>query len=113
VLHNNDMIDEVGGPVETTEESWDRVNDVNPEEHFPDLQAGASARGAGGRSSTSHPSRASAGVPHLSYAAPKAAVIQFTCVTALQYARSGIRANSILPGVMKYADGHAPGVIAA
>jgi NAD(P)-dependent dehydrogenase (short-subunit alcohol dehydrogenase family) len=29
VLHNNVGIVEVGGPVETTEESWDRVNDVN------------------------------------------------------------------------------------
>jgi NAD(P)-dependent dehydrogenase (short-subunit alcohol dehydrogenase family) len=29
VLHNNVGIVEVGGPVETSEESWDRVNDVN------------------------------------------------------------------------------------
>ena len=29
VLHNNVGIVEVGGPVEATEESWDRVNDVN------------------------------------------------------------------------------------
>jgi len=29
VLHNNVGIVEVGGPVETTEESWDRVNEVN------------------------------------------------------------------------------------
>jgi NAD(P)-dependent dehydrogenase (short-subunit alcohol dehydrogenase family) len=28
VLHNNVGIVEVGGPVETSEESWDRVNDV-------------------------------------------------------------------------------------
>ncbi len=36
------------------------------------------------------------GVPYISYAATKAAVIQFTRVIALQYVRSGIRANSIL-----------------
>ena len=33
------------------------------------------------------------GVPYISYAATKAAVIQFTRVIALQYARSGIRAT--------------------
>ncbi len=52
------------------------------------------------------------GGSYISYASTKAAVIQFTRVIALQYARSGIRANSILPG-MKYADGPRPGVIAA
>ena len=29
VLHNNVGIVEIGGPVETTEESWNRVNEVN------------------------------------------------------------------------------------
>jgi NAD(P)-dependent dehydrogenase (short-subunit alcohol dehydrogenase family) len=29
VLHNNIGIVEVGGSVETSEESWDRVNEVN------------------------------------------------------------------------------------
>src|SRR5258707_10250230 len=51
VLHNNVGIVEVGGPVETSEESWDRVNDVNFEEHVPDLQAGAAAHGEAGQGS--------------------------------------------------------------
>ena len=34
VLHNNVGIVDVGGPVETTEESWDRVNDVNLKSMF-------------------------------------------------------------------------------
>jgi NAD(P)-dependent dehydrogenase (short-subunit alcohol dehydrogenase family) len=34
------------------------------------------------------------GVPYISYAATKAAIIQFTRVIALQYARSGIRAKT-------------------
>ena len=34
VLHNNVGIVEVGGPVETSEESWDRVNDVNLKSMF-------------------------------------------------------------------------------
>ena len=40
------------------------------------------------------------GVPYVSYSATKAGVIHFTRVVALQYARAGIRANSILPGLM-------------
>src|SRR6516164_1173241 len=48
VLHNNVGIVEVGGPVETSEESWDRVNDVNMKSMFSDLQAGASAHGQTG-----------------------------------------------------------------
>jgi NAD(P)-dependent dehydrogenase (short-subunit alcohol dehydrogenase family) len=53
------------------------------------------------------------GVPYISYAATKAAIVQFTRVIALQYARSGIRANSILPGMMNTPMVHAPEVIAA
>ena len=48
VLHNNVGVVEVGGPVETSEESWDRVNDVNMKSMFSDLQAGASAHGQTG-----------------------------------------------------------------
>jgi NAD(P)-dependent dehydrogenase (short-subunit alcohol dehydrogenase family) len=53
------------------------------------------------------------GVPYISYAATKAAVIQFTPVVALQYARSGIRANTILPEMMNTPMVHAAEVIAA
>ena len=88
-----------------------------PEEHVPDLQAGAAVHGAAGQGSDRqhrirlrHPL---AWVPYISYAATKAAIIQFTRVIALQYARSGIRANSILPGMMNTPMVHAPEVIAA
>ena len=53
------------------------------------------------------------GVPYISYAATKAAIIQFTRVIALQCARAGIRANSILPGMMNTPMVHAAEVIAA
>jgi NAD(P)-dependent dehydrogenase (short-subunit alcohol dehydrogenase family) len=53
------------------------------------------------------------GVPHISYAANKAAVVQFTPVIVLQCARQGIPANSILLGMMNTPMVHAPGVIAA
>jgi hypothetical protein len=48
LISTSGLIVEVGGPVETSEESWHRVNDVEPAEHVPDLHAGASARGAAG-----------------------------------------------------------------
>jgi NAD(P)-dependent dehydrogenase (short-subunit alcohol dehydrogenase family) len=40
------------------------------------------------------------GVSYISYNASKAGVIQFTRAVALEYAKKGIRANSILPGLM-------------
>lgn len=41
------------------------------------------------------------GVPSISYAASKAAVIQFTQTIALQYAAKVIRANTIVLGVVR------------
>src|SRR5438132_13091963 len=110
VLHNNVGIVEVGGPAEISEESWDRVNDVNLKSMFltckhvlPHMER----QGKGAIVSIASVSGIRwLGVPYISYAATKAAVIQFTRVIALQYARSAIRANSA-PMV------HAPGVIAA
>jgi NAD(P)-dependent dehydrogenase (short-subunit alcohol dehydrogenase family) len=40
------------------------------------------------------------GVPYISYAASKAGAVQFTRGVALQYAKAGIRANAVLPGLM-------------
>jgi NAD(P)-dependent dehydrogenase (short-subunit alcohol dehydrogenase family) len=117
VLHNNVGIVEVGGPVETTEESWDHVNNVNLKSMFltckqvlPHMEH--QAKGAIVNLASVSGIRW-LGVPYISYAATKAAVIQFTRVIALQYARSGIRANSILPGMMNTPMVHAPEVVAA
>ena len=40
------------------------------------------------------------GSPQIGYASAKAAVIQFSRVTAVQYARNGIRVNTVVPGQM-------------
>jgi NAD(P)-dependent dehydrogenase (short-subunit alcohol dehydrogenase family) len=40
------------------------------------------------------------GVPYVSYAASKAAILGYTQSIALEYARKGVRANCILPGMM-------------
>ena len=64
VLHNNVGIVEVGGPVETSEESWDRVNGVNLKSMFLTCKQVLPhmVRQGKGAISTSLPSRASAGL---------------------------------------------------
>jgi len=104
VLHNNVGIVEVGGPVETSEASWDRVNDVNLKSMFLTCKHVLPHMERQGRGVIVNIASVAGirwtGVPYISYAATKAAAIQFTRSIALQYARKGIRANSILPGLM-------------
>jgi NAD(P)-dependent dehydrogenase (short-subunit alcohol dehydrogenase family) len=104
VLHNNVGIVEVGGPVETSEESWDRVNDVNLKSMFLTCKQVLPHMERRGKGAIVNIASVSGirwlGVSYISYAATKAAVIQLTRVIALQYARSGIRANTILLGMM-------------
>ena len=104
ILHNNVGITSQGGPVETSEEVWDRVMTVNVKSMFltcktvlPLFEAQRSGAivniGAlGGVRWT--------GYAYCAYAASKGAVNSFTQSVALQYAGLGIRANCILPGVM-------------
>lgn len=104
ILHNNVGITSQGGPVETSEETWDRVMAVNVKSMFltckcvlPTMEAQGSGAivniGAlGGVRWT--------GYAYCAYAASKGAVNSLTQSIALQYAARGIRANCILPGVM-------------
>ena len=98
VLHNNVGIVEVGGPVETSEESWDRVNDVNLKSMFLTCKQVLPHMIRQGKGAIVNIASVLGirrlGVPYISYAATKAAIIQFTRVIALQYARSGIRART-------------------
>ena len=105
ILHNNVGILEVGGCVEASEESWDRVNEVNLKSVFltckhvlPHMER------QGGGAIVNISSVAGIrwlGVPYVSYSATKGAVTQLTQSIALQYARKKIRANAILPGFME------------
>jgi len=104
ILHNNVGIGELGGPVETSEESWDRVMDVNIKSMFltckyvlPIMEAQRSGVIV---NISSIASLRWSGIPYIGYYASKAAVNQFTCAVAMQYASRGIRANAILPGLM-------------
>jgi NAD(P)-dependent dehydrogenase (short-subunit alcohol dehydrogenase family) len=104
ILHNNVGVGELGGPVETSEESWDRVMDVNIKGMFltckyvlPIMEAQRSGTIV---NISSMASIRWSGVPYIGYYSSKAAVNQFTRAVALQYADRGIRANAILPGLM-------------
>ncbi|NKB69767.1 MAG: glucose 1-dehydrogenase [Candidatus Latescibacteria bacterium] len=105
ILHNNVGIVEVGGCVEASEESWDRVNQVNVKSVFlackhvlPHMER------QGGGAIVNISSVAGVrwlGVPYVSYSASKGAVNQLTQSIALQYAKKNIRANAVLPGFME------------
>ena len=104
ILHNNVGIVEPGGPVETSEATWDHVMGVNLKSLFltckyviPHMEA------QGGGTIVNIGSIAGIrwlGVPYISYSTTKGAIIQFTRAVALQYAASNIRCNCILPGLM-------------
>jgi len=104
VLQNNVGIVEVGGPVETSEESWDRVMDVNLKSMFLTCKHVLPVMERQGGGAIVNVSSIAGirwtGVPYISYSASKAGVLQFTRSIAIQYAKAGIRANSILPGLM-------------
>lgn len=104
VLHNNVGISALGGAVETDEESWDRVFQVNLKSVFLTCKHVLPVMvGQGGGSIVNISSVASirwGGVAYLSYSASKAALNQLTKCVGLEYASRGIRCNCILPGLM-------------
>jgi len=104
ILHNNVGILEVGGPVEASEESWDRVIATNLKSQFLTCKyAIPHMEKQGGGAIVNIASIAGIrylGIPYVSYSASKAAIIQLTQTIALQYADKNIRANAILPGLM-------------
>jgi NAD(P)-dependent dehydrogenase (short-subunit alcohol dehydrogenase family) len=102
VLVNNAGIGAAGRVEETTAEAWDRVMEVNAKGVFLGTRAAIPAmRGAGGGSIVNISSQLGlVGMDDSSpqYTASKGAVRLLTKTTALQYAREGIRCNSVHPG---------------
>jgi NAD(P)-dependent dehydrogenase (short-subunit alcohol dehydrogenase family) len=104
VMHNNVGITIAGGAVELSEESWDRIMNVNLKSMFltakyvlPQMEkrgGGAIVNIASINAIRSLPAIA------IAYAASKAGVIALTRELAIQYASKHIRANAILPGLM-------------
>jgi len=104
ILHNNVGIENVGDPVSTTEEDWDRVHNVNLKGPFlmckyaiPHME-----RQGGGTiiNISSVASLRWSPVPYFPYHTSKAALNHMTRVIARQYAAKNIRCNAILPGMI-------------
>ena len=122
VLHNNVGTTIMGGPIELTEAEWDTVMDVNLKSAFLTckhvLPAMVEQNSGVIINISSMAAIRYSGYPYSAYYAAKAGVNQFTVGLAIQYARRGIRANAIMPGLMntpliyqqiggQYADGDA------
>ncbi len=104
ILHNNVGIIELGGVADTSEESWDRVMDVNLKSMFLTCRAVLPHMERQGRGAIVNISSVAGirylGIPYISYSTTKAAILQLTQSIAVEYAPKNIRANAILPGLM-------------
>ncbi|WP_144629827.1 SDR family NAD(P)-dependent oxidoreductase [Bordetella genomosp. 13] len=104
ILYNNVGIEYRGGPVDTPEEEWDRVHDVNIKSVFlacklviPFMER------QGGGSIVNVSSTASlrwSGISYISYSSSKAALNHMSRIIARQYASKQIRCNVVVPGLI-------------
>ena len=104
VLHNNVGYATMGGPIELSEDEWRKTIDLNVTGAFLAckhvLPHMLSRRTGAIVSVSSIAAIRWTGYPYAAYYAAKAAVNSFTMGIALQYAKDGIRANAIMPGLM-------------
>jgi len=105
VLDNNVGIADVGGVVELSEASWDRVLAVNLKSAFLTMKHVIPLMVVEGGGSIINISSVAGirwtGVPYSSYYASKAALLHLTRTTAVEYASKRVRVNAILPGLMQ------------
>jgi NAD(P)-dependent dehydrogenase (short-subunit alcohol dehydrogenase family) len=104
VLFNNAGIfpDEDGGILDTPPETWQKVMEVNLKGVWLGCRAGVPAMLASGGGSivnvASFVALVGAATAQMAYTASKGGVLAMTRELAVEYARRGIRANSICPG---------------
>jgi NAD(P)-dependent dehydrogenase (short-subunit alcohol dehydrogenase family) len=102
ILVNNVGGSAAGGPVEMTEEVWDAQIDHNLKsvfltcKHVLPIMEQQAAGAIVNIASTS--GIRWTGSAQVAYASTKAGVIQFSRVVAVQYAKAGIRVNTVVPG---------------
>ena len=105
VLHNNVGIEIPGGIEEISEDDWDRTLDVNLKSVFLTCRHAIPhmVRQGGGAIVNISSINGIRTLPALSgaYGASKAGMIALTREIAVEYAPKGIRANAILPGMMR------------
>ncbi len=102
ILVNNVGGSAAGGPVEMSEEVWDAQIDHNLKSVFLTCKhvlqiMEKQAQGAIVNIASTSGIRWT-GSAQVAYASTKAGVIQFSRVVAVQYAKSGIRVNTVVPG---------------
>ncbi|ARR57735.1 SDR family oxidoreductase (plasmid) [Rhizorhabdus wittichii DC-6] len=103
-LFYNVGVGEPNGPPELSEESWDRTWNVNckglflASKHALPLMLEQGSGNVIGVSSIA--GLRYIGQPHFAYATTKAAMIQFNRYLALEYGHRGIRANTLVPGLI-------------
>ncbi|SLN76656.1 SDR family NAD(P)-dependent oxidoreductase [Oceanibacterium hippocampi] len=127
VLHHNVGIARVGGCVDLPEDDWRHIMDVNLTSAFlacKHVLPVMERQGKGAIVATGSVAGIRyTGVPYVTYYASKAALQHLMTSVALEYAAKGIRANTVLPGLMHtpmifqglpdaYADGDADRMIA-
>jgi len=104
VLHHNVGIGKVGGPLETSADDFDRIHAVNVRSLLLATQHVLPYMVKRGRGSliaiSSIAGMRYVGYPHLAYSVTKAAVAHFMRMLAQQYAGSGVRANTVVPGLI-------------
>jgi NAD(P)-dependent dehydrogenase (short-subunit alcohol dehydrogenase family) len=102
ILVNNVGGSAAGGAAELAEQAWDDQIDYNLKSVFLTCRHVIPimiAQGGGSIVNTSSTSGIRyTGAPQIGYAASKAAIIQFSRATAVQYANKGIRVNTVVPG---------------
>ncbi|MBB3018155.1 hypothetical protein FHR70_001195 [Microvirga lupini] len=104
ILHNNVGVAHMGGPVELTEEQFEAALTLNIGPVYRTAKAVIPHMLRQGGGAIVNISSLAAirwtGYPYFAYYATKAAVNQATVALAMQYARQGIRANCIMPGLI-------------
>ena len=104
ILHNNVGVTHMGGPIELSEEQFQTALNLNIGSVYRTSRAVLPIMLRQGSGAIVNISSLAAirwtGYPYFAYYATKAAVNQATVALAMQYARQGIRANCILPGLI-------------
>lgn len=102
VLHNNVGIVDDKDVLETSEETWDRVMEVNLKSMFLTCKHVIPEMRKQGRGVIVNVGSISGirwnGVPWIAYYTSKAGVLGFTRAIALDHAKDGIRCNALMPG---------------
>ena len=104
ILVNNAGIYRTHNVLETPADEWDQVMDINAKGVFLGTKAAIPAMRQNGGGSIVNISSVAGLIGNFmssAYTASKGAVRLFTKSTAIQYARDGIRANSVHPGTIE------------